>query len=203
MYRTSDRGRQRPDGTVEFLGRDDDQVKIRGNRVELEEIAAVLRDHPSVRDAVVRAPLVAGEPAVVAYVTLSGNGSEQRVDQDQLLAFVGRRLPEYMTPTAVVVLAALPLTPHGKLDVGSLTAPQQKHREAEGASLASEGTSDGDLARGPQGGTGWSMGGLVAYEMAQQLAAEGARVDRVILIDTVVPRVGGAATSDAQLRAHT
>lgn len=123
MYRTGDRARLLPDGTIEFLGREDEQVKIRGNRVELSEIAAVLRAHPDVREAVVRAPDVGGRRALVGYVTPDpAGGSGRRPDQESLRAFLAQRLADYMIPTTVLVLESLPLTRHGKLDVGSLPA---------------------------------------------------------------------------------
>lgn len=346
MYRTGDRARLLADGTVEFLERDDDQVKIRGYRVELGAVAAVLRSHPGVREALVRAPDVAGASTLIGYVTAGADSGPNRPSQDALLAFLRQRLPQYMVPSTVVVLDTLPLTRHGKLDVGALPTTvadatardgaEQPHSPAERrianiwsrmlgvqtvsrhddffrlgghsllatriagelarafgvdvpvarlfthptpASLAAylahtphlvtaatsssplvPFTSDGTetvvcihpisgtagcyaaLARHLSGysvvgvesealrtGTapptsvpvlaerylaaawdadgqeplrllaGWSMGGLVAYEMAQRLAASGWRVDEIILIDTVVPHHRTSPPSDAEL----
>ena len=116
LYRTGDLVRWRPDGQLEFLGRTDEQVKIRGFRIEPEEVAATVREHPRVRDAVViaRAPAPDAEPSLVAYVDSGGAGGEE------LLAFLRDRLPAYMVPAEVVVLPALPLTAHGKVDHGAL-----------------------------------------------------------------------------------
>ncbi|HKI06703.1 MAG TPA: amino acid adenylation domain-containing protein, partial [Thermoanaerobaculia bacterium] len=111
MYRTGDRTRRRPDGTLECLGRIDHQVKVRGFRIELGEIEAVLGRHPDVAAAVV----VARDERLVAYVV--GRLS------DDLRAWVRRSLPEYMVPTAWVALERLPLTPNGKVDRKALPAP--------------------------------------------------------------------------------
>ncbi|HEX8275451.1 MAG TPA: amino acid adenylation domain-containing protein, partial [Longimicrobiaceae bacterium] len=77
MYRTGDRGRRLPDGTLEFLGREDHQVKVRGVRVELREVEAALRGHAGVADAVVVARGGAGgDAALVAYVVPAAPGGE-------------------------------------------------------------------------------------------------------------------------------
>ncbi|HEV3052104.1 MAG TPA: amino acid adenylation domain-containing protein, partial [Longimicrobium sp.] len=120
LYRTGDLGRWRPDGTIEFLGRNDFQVKIRGFRVELGEIEARLREHPAVREAAVAArEESAGDPRLVAYWA----GGEE-VDAEALRAHLGERLPEYMVPAAYVRLETLPLTPNGKLDRKALPSPE-------------------------------------------------------------------------------
>jgi amino acid adenylation domain-containing protein len=113
-YRTGDLGRYWPDGTLEFLGRADDQVKIRGHRIELGEIEAALGAHQAVRRAAatrlgttqIGAAVVVGAPEVTAA---------------DLRAFVGQRLPAYMLPDEVVVLAELPLSPNGKVDRRALS----------------------------------------------------------------------------------
>ncbi|GFJ83718.1 hypothetical protein Phou_078980 [Phytohabitans houttuyneae] len=117
LYRTGDLVRWRPDGQLEFLGRTDEQVKIRGFRIEPEEVAATVREHPHVRDAAViaRTSRVDAEPSLVAYVD-----SVAASDED-VLAFLRERLPTYMVPAEVVMLPALPLTEHGKVDHGALT----------------------------------------------------------------------------------
>jgi amino acid adenylation domain-containing protein len=119
LYRTGDLARWRPDGQLEFVGRTDEQVKIRGFRIEPEEVAAALRQHPDVGDAVViaRPPAPRAEPSLVAYVD-----SDRATSDEELLAFLRERLPAYMVPAEVVVLPALPLTQHGKVDHSALAA---------------------------------------------------------------------------------
>jgi len=120
MYRTGDLARWRPDGTLEFLGRLDDQIKIQGNRVEPAEVAAVLRRHSDVREAIVDASANGSDPQLVAYVTSQPGAT---VDPTRLREFAAEALPEHMVPARVVPLAALPLTAHGKLDKAALPAP--------------------------------------------------------------------------------
>lgn len=122
LYKTGDLGMWRADGTVEYLGRNDDQVKIRGFRIELGEIEAQLAGHAQVKEAAVVAREESpGLKSLVAYVTLRP-GSEPSVAE--LRAHVTEKLPEYMIPSAFVVLDALPMTPSGKLDRRRLPAPQ-------------------------------------------------------------------------------
>ncbi|UYK86711.1 amino acid adenylation domain-containing protein [Xanthomonas sacchari] len=121
MYRTGDLGRWRRDGTIEYLGRNDFQVKIRGFRIELGEIEVQLSACDGVREAVVIAREdVPGEPRLVGYVSTLPGADLPVVT---LRNAVAKRLPEYMVPSAFVVLPALPLTPNGKVDRAALPAP--------------------------------------------------------------------------------
>ncbi|HEY0604990.1 MAG TPA: non-ribosomal peptide synthase/polyketide synthase, partial [Herpetosiphonaceae bacterium] len=142
LYRTGDRARYLADGNIEFLGRLDDQVKLRGFRIELGEIEAVLRQHPAVHEAVVVVredqPSAGGQAdqRLVAYVIHETVGQDQSTDEPvvaasppDLRAYLQAKLPDYMVPTAVVVLQALPLTTSGKLDRKALPVPELARAE--------------------------------------------------------------------------
>ncbi|HLL70296.1 MAG TPA: amino acid adenylation domain-containing protein [Pyrinomonadaceae bacterium] len=135
LYRTGDLARFLPDGNIEFLGRLDTQVKIRGFRIELGEIEATLSEHPSIREAL-----------VLTYDDNGGNGSDggnnkrlvayavaeagQTTAPAELRGFLKEKLPDYMLPSAFVMLDALPLTPHGKFDRRALPAPAFERSDA-------------------------------------------------------------------------
>jgi amino acid adenylation domain-containing protein len=135
LYRTGDLARRLPDGHLEYLGRLDFQVKIRGFRVELGEIEAALAAHPGVRQAAVTAGGESGERRLVAYVVPADGEQPAAVTLRMALR---QRLPEHMVPGAFVMLAALPLTPAGKVDRRSLppvamTLPEREVEEDESA----------------------------------------------------------------------
>ncbi len=121
LYRTGDRVRVLQDGTVEFLARMDDQVKVRGYRVELPEIASVLRAHPGVREAeVIARRREDGGVELHGYVVPKTN---TELGADSLREQLSAVLPTYMIPSAIVVLESLPLTANGKLDRKALPEP--------------------------------------------------------------------------------
>jgi amino acid adenylation domain-containing protein len=134
LYRTGDLARWRPAGVIEFLGRTDAQVKIRGFRIELGEIESVLGCHPAVREcAVVARDDVPGSKRLVAYLAFRDSGADLEPIRDALR----RQLPEYMVPSAFVVLPALPLTANGKIDRRSLPAPAEERHEGVRATTRS------------------------------------------------------------------
>lgn len=123
LYKTGDRVRRLRDGTLEYLGRVDFQVKVRGIRVELGEIETTLGNHPAVAQAVVVANADhAGQQQLVAYVVLK---AERATTSSELRLFLGERLPDYMAPALIVILAELPLNSSGKVARRLLPAPTQ------------------------------------------------------------------------------
>ena len=135
MYRSGDLARWRPDGTIEYFGRNDQQVKLRGYRIELEEIESRLLEVAVVKETVVIAREDApGDKRLVAYIVIDDRIPTVEQPRQRLQ----RVLPEYMVPSAFVVMDRLPLTPNGKLDRRALPAPEQgsyrtrEYREPQG-----------------------------------------------------------------------
>ncbi|HVR99225.1 MAG TPA: amino acid adenylation domain-containing protein, partial [Thermoanaerobaculia bacterium] len=132
VYRTGDLGRYLPDGEVEFAGRADFQVKIRGFRIEPGEIEALLARNAAVRDcAVVARDAAGGEKRLVAYVVPERPG----VTVAELRAYTKERLPDYMVPSAFVLMEKLPVTPNNKLDRRALPDPAEE-RAQDGSYVA-------------------------------------------------------------------
>ncbi|MFI1018394.1 amino acid adenylation domain-containing protein [Streptomyces sp. NPDC020965] len=123
MYRTGDLVSRDERGTLHHHGRADDQIKIRGFRVEPGEIVAALHADPAVRTAavVVRQEETGGPRRLVGYLVPADPAAG--VDTDGLRAALARSLPDHMVPSAFVTVAALPVTPNGKLDRAALPAP--------------------------------------------------------------------------------
>lgn len=122
LYRTGDLARLLADGTIQFLGRNDNQVKLRGYRIELDEIEAVLRKHPRIRQACVIAEKVGAAVArLIAYYAAS---QTNMVSDTEIREYLRSRLPDYMVPSAIVALEAFPLTTNGKVDKSKLPAPR-------------------------------------------------------------------------------
>ncbi|WP_217215552.1 non-ribosomal peptide synthetase [Streptomyces sp. AC550_RSS872] len=128
VYRTGDIVRWLPDGTLHFLGRDDDQVKVRGYRVELGEVATVLRRHPAVRDAHVLRQGRGAAAELAAYVVADGDGA----DVEDLFRHARGQLPDHMVPATITPLGELPLSPNGKVDTARLPAPRRPRSDGPG-----------------------------------------------------------------------
>ncbi|HXM34903.1 MAG TPA: phosphopantetheine-binding protein, partial [Pyrinomonadaceae bacterium] len=171
LYRTGDLARYLPDGNIEFLGRVDHQVKVRGFRVEPGEIEAVLASHPNVRQAVatvlrdssaaersivgtadgrgspagvlISSPVSVADERLVAYIVGSG---VKPPSTDELREFLGKRLPDYMLPSAFIFLKSLPLTPNGKIDRAALPAPDDTHARLERVFVAPRTPVEAELA---------------------------------------------------------
>ncbi|QND46511.1 amino acid adenylation domain-containing protein (plasmid) [Rhizobium lusitanum] len=123
MYSTGDLARIRPDGAILYLGRSDHQIKLRGLRIELGEIETAILSYPAVTQAVVvlrEDP--AGDKRIVAYATLE-EGKRSEGAEANIVAHAGRLVPDYMLPSAIILLDVLPVNPNGKLDRKLLPAP--------------------------------------------------------------------------------
>ncbi|GAB4380654.1 MAG: amino acid adenylation domain-containing protein [Elainellaceae cyanobacterium] len=122
LYKTGDLARYLPDGDIEFLGRVDYQVKIRGFRIELGEIEAVLNQDSSIQQSVVVAredrP---GDKRLIAYLVPAQG---QTLVIRDVRSSLKEKLPDYMVPSAFVVLERLPLNSNGKVDRHALPAPE-------------------------------------------------------------------------------
>jgi amino acid adenylation domain-containing protein len=122
LYKTGDAARHLKNGMIEFLGRVDDQVKISGYRIEPGEIEAALLEHPEVTAALVLAHEdTPGDKRLVAYVVANPQNTPS---SDDLRAHLKERLPDYMVPSMFLMLDAMPLTQHGKIDKAALPVPQ-------------------------------------------------------------------------------
>jgi acyl carrier protein len=132
MYRTGDLVRWSSSGVIEFLGRTDHQVKVRGYRIELGEIESLVLRQPGVREAVVGAREdKPGDVRLVADVTGTS-------DENALREAARDKLPEYMVPSAFIVLEQMPQTPNGKIDRKALPAPDQLAAKTARAYVAPE-----------------------------------------------------------------
>ncbi len=132
-YQTGDLARWNSDGQLEYMGRIDQQVKLRGFRIELGEIEAVLIQHPSVRDAVaVVREDTPGDQRLVAYFVPSADSNDgESAGFTELKVHLKKKLPDFMIPSTLVALPALPMTPNGKVDRRALRAPEWARPELE------------------------------------------------------------------------
>ncbi|WP_228005720.1 non-ribosomal peptide synthetase [Xenorhabdus sp. BG5] len=118
LYKTGDLVRWRPNGELEYLGRNDFQVKIRGYRIELGEIENALTSHSQVKQAVVIDHEHKGDQILVAYLVTDGV-----LHDDTLVRYLSTRLPDYMLPANFTRIESVPLTLNGKLDRRALPTP--------------------------------------------------------------------------------
>jgi amino acid adenylation domain-containing protein len=207
MYRTGDLARWTNDGRMVFGGRADDQVKIRGFRIEPGEIGTVLAAHPEVTQAVVTARQDAlGQMGLIGYLVRAQAGD----DDERLVAavreFAARQLPEYMVPAALMVLAALPVTPSGKIDKTALPAPHHIGGPGRGPLTVAEEIACLAFAEvlGLEQVTAednfFEVGGhsLLAVALAERLRARGMPMPVWALFETPTP-AGLAAAASAGL----
>ncbi|MEP6619263.1 MAG: amino acid adenylation domain-containing protein [bacterium] len=136
VYRTGDLGRFLPDGAVVLVGRADAQVKVRGFRVEMGEVAAALRAEPGVRDAVVIARDDAELGRQLAAFVVPESAP---IVAAQLRSGLRTRLPDYMVPATITQIAAVPLTPNGKLDRAALLVLALESPDDAAGPVAAEG----------------------------------------------------------------
>jgi amino acid adenylation domain-containing protein len=129
LYRTGDLASFRPDGSIKFLGRIDHQVKIRGYRIELGEIESVLRQHEAISDVIVMAREDSpGDKRLIAYVQPK---PDQKPKSSELQNHLLAKLPDYMVPSAFVLLDQMPLLSNGKVNLEALPAPEYSRQVLE------------------------------------------------------------------------
>jgi amino acid adenylation domain-containing protein/FkbH-like protein len=129
MYKTGDLCRWLPTGDIEYLGRMDHQIKLRGFRIEPAEIEAALAKHPDVRQCLVLAR--EDEPGLKRLVAYVVTRNSEPVSEDTLSNHLRQSLPDYMVPSAFVLLQEFPLTPNGKIDRKALPAPERQHESLD------------------------------------------------------------------------
>jgi acyl carrier protein len=145
IYLTGDLGRMAPDGCLFHLGRKDFQVKVRGYRVEVSEIEMALLEHAAVKEAaVVGREIQSGDRQLVTYFVPT---REPAATVTELRNFLKDRLPDYMIPSAFVMLPALPLTPNGRVDHLALPAPEGTRPELDTPFAAPRTPIEAELAK--------------------------------------------------------
>jgi len=126
LYRTGDLARWNPDGTIEYIGRNDHQVKVRGYRIELGEIDSVLQQHDDVVSSVtIIREDQPGDKRIHCYAVLT---QDSQTRPWEFRNFLEKSLPEFMIPTSIEVLDALPVNANGKVDRAALPKPKTIRR---------------------------------------------------------------------------
>ena len=137
LYRTGDLARYLADGSIDYLGRIDQQVKIRGFRIEPGEIEARLKQHAAVREVVVLVRESDSDRQLVAYVVAATEANLSGDLTDEALRdYLREKLPDYMIPSAFILLDEIPLTPNGKINRQALLALAKNRNEHETAFVA-------------------------------------------------------------------
>jgi acyl carrier protein len=135
LYKTGDLARYLPDGNIKYLGRLDNQVKVHGFRIELGEIETVLLEHKEVREGVVIATgTTTSDKRLAAYIV--AEQAQSPPSASELRAHLKKKLPDYMVPSAFIVLNEMPLTPSGKVDRRALPEPTQLRPRLESEFVA-------------------------------------------------------------------
>ena len=154
VYRTGDVVRWMPDGCLEFLGRVDHQVKVRGFRIELGEIETAICRHPAVQEAVVMVHEGgSGDRRLCAYAVCGEEGAEG-ISSNSLRAYLKEQLPNYMLPSVITMLDALPLTTTGKVDRRKLPEPVFSRLDMENQYVAPQTAQEVFLAENVAGSAG-------------------------------------------------
>ena len=144
VYQTGDLGRMAADGCLFHLGREDFRVKVRGYSVEVSEIEMALLEHAAIKEAaVIGQEIPSGDRRLVAYFV---PGGQPATTVTELRNFLKDRLPDYMIPSAFVVLSALPLTPNGKVDRLGLPEPEGTRPELDTPFIAPRTPIEAELA---------------------------------------------------------
>ena len=144
LYKSGDLGRYLADGNIEFLRRSDEQVKVRGFRIEPGEIETVLGSHPAVRERIVIVREdTPGDQRLVAYLVVEQGTT---LAAGELRSYLKERLPEFMVPSAFVLLDSLPLTPNGKVDRHALPAPDSERPELQAAFIEPRTATEGRVS---------------------------------------------------------
>jgi tyrocidine synthetase-3 len=111
LYRTGDLGKWLPNGEIEYLGRIDNQIKIRGNRIEIGEVEYVVTSFDKIKNGVVLAKEANGAFQLVAYLV-----TEAGFNENDLIAYMNAKLPDYMIPSSFIYVDQIPVTSNGKVD---------------------------------------------------------------------------------------